>query len=304
MSDTEKDLEEAAALMGWSDPGPKESLVTVSGYTPAPDALSKKFGYVTSVVWGRMWRYCQQRDGVCRAKIETIAKELNMSDRTIIRHIHKLVSSGYFEDTTPDLKNRPHIYRDTGKLRLAFSTEIIESGVTESQSRVTESQSEGDRESHEDSIKRGKKKILASHEISEIVKQANEQVDAILKFAGLSAGKSWTKLPEIYHAYGKVFCAGTGLTYAKSDLYKWMSVFDTWEAKGHTPGYVLEAINELKSEGKAGQISGPSSITWKLEAMAVARNARKEKAESQTEHKTVPSTWLKFYGEDNATPTA
>lgn len=140
----------------------KELPSTLSGFTPAPDVLIEKYGYVTALVWGRIWRYCQMSDGVCRAKLEKIAAGLGMSERTLIRHIEPLVEDGYLKDLTPDLRNRPHLYADTGKLRIRIS---IEATMTESQSRVTQSQStmteshpQGDRESHEESIKKQVKK--------------------------------------------------------------------------------------------------------------------------------------------------
>lgn len=150
----DSDLNDALAMLGIGyevHAPPVEIFGTASGYTPAPDALCKKYGFVTAMVWGRVWRFCQGRDGVCRAKLETIAQSLGMSERTIIRHMDVLVKGGYFVDLTPDLRNKPHTYADTRKLRLAFSTDIIESGVTESHPAMTESHRQGDRESHEDS---------------------------------------------------------------------------------------------------------------------------------------------------------
>ena len=140
----------------------KELPSTLSGFTPAPDVLIKKYGFVTALVWGRIWRYCQMSDSVCRAKIETLAAELGMSDRTIIRHIDPLVEDGYLKDMTPDLRNRPHLYADTGKLRIRISIEATmtesQSGVTQSHSAMTLSHPQGDRESHEESIKKQVKK--------------------------------------------------------------------------------------------------------------------------------------------------
>jgi len=81
-----------------------------------------------------------------------------MSERTIIRHLGILVDYGFLEDTTPDLKNKPHIYADTGKIRIGISVEatVTESHptMTESHSAMTESHREGDRESLEDSNKK------------------------------------------------------------------------------------------------------------------------------------------------------
>lgn len=139
----------------------KQIAATLSGFTPAPDVLIQEYGHITALVWGRIWRYCQMSDGVCRAKLETIAAELGMSERTIMRHIEPLVEDGYLMDTTPDLRNRPHIYADTGKIRIRMSIEATVSEshrtVTESHRRVTQSHRQGDTESHEESIKKESK---------------------------------------------------------------------------------------------------------------------------------------------------
>ncbi|MCC7117842.1 MAG: helix-turn-helix domain-containing protein [Anaerolineales bacterium] len=134
----------------------KEFTSTLSGFTPAPDVLIQKFGHVTALVWGRVWRFCQMADGVCRAKLENMASSLGMSERTLIRHLDNLCSHGYLTDLTPDIRNKPHIYADTGKIKIKVS---VEAGVTLSHSTVTESHREGDRESVEESIKKVNKKL-------------------------------------------------------------------------------------------------------------------------------------------------
>lgn len=242
---TSQDAEEAAALMGWSDPGPKEIATTVSGYTPAPDALAKKFGYVTAMVWGRMWRYCQGRDGVCRAKLETIATELGMSERTIIRHVDKLVTGGYFVDRTPELKNRPHLYADTGKLRLAFSTDIIESGVTESQRAMTESHREGDRESVEDSTKRGSKN--KKPDFKSLLPQQYRQVPELKLFMNATAWIPGSFVLETVYDF-----VHAGLTEGAIS-----AAFKTWTARGYKPanveGYLTWARDGIPPAGPASK---------------------------------------------------
>lgn len=140
--------------MFWQDK-PRELPSVLSGFTPAPDILIRRYGYVTALVWGRVWRYCQGKDGICHAKLETIAGELGMSVRTVIRHIEPMVTDGYLKDTTPELRNRPHIYADTFKIRIRIS---VEATMTESHSAMTESHSHSDRKSHEESIKKEIKK--------------------------------------------------------------------------------------------------------------------------------------------------
>ena len=152
------EADEAMQMLGKGyneDPAPTEFISIMSGFTPAPDALIKEYGFVTALVWGRTWRFCQMADGVCRAAIGKIGAGLGMSERTIIRHLDSLCTGGYLFDTTPNLRNKPHIYADTGKIRIRVS---IEGGMTQSHSAMTESHTRYDRESHEESIKKPIKK--------------------------------------------------------------------------------------------------------------------------------------------------
>ena len=148
------ETDEAMQMLG-AGYEPREILSVLSGFTPAPDVLIKKYGFVTALVWGKIWRYCQMADGKCSAGLKRIAGELGMSVRTIIRHIDELCGGDYLKDFTPTLKNKPHTYGDTGKIRIRIS---IEAAMTQSQSRVTESHRQSDRESLEESIKKQVKK--------------------------------------------------------------------------------------------------------------------------------------------------
>lgn len=116
----------------------KTILTDVEGWTPLIDEIVKRHGIVTAAVFGRVWRYCQMPDGICYASQETIATELNISRKTVNEHIEILIENGYLRDLTPDVKNKPHSYADTGKIKLKSTL----STVTESNSGVTESYSE------------------------------------------------------------------------------------------------------------------------------------------------------------------
>lgn len=154
------EIEEGLQMFGKgynNDPIPPTQFTsTISGVTPVPDVLVFEYGFVTALVWGRVWRYCQMIDGVCRAKIETIAEGIGVSERTIIRHIEVLCRDGYLFDMTPDLRHKPHIYTDTGKIKLRISFEV---GMTESHTRY-------DRESVKESttISKDSKNIFALYE--------------------------------------------------------------------------------------------------------------------------------------------
>lgn len=102
----------------------------ISQFTPCPDVLVQKYSHTTAMIWGKVWRYCQMKDESCSAAIKRLADELNLSEDTIGKHIKLLESGGYIEDLTPDLKNRPHTYIDTGKLQLKISI-FMEESTTE-----------------------------------------------------------------------------------------------------------------------------------------------------------------------------
>lgn len=127
----------------------------MTSFTPLIDTLVDELGMMPALVYGVVWRYCQMGAGVCYATLDTIAQKAGVSYRTALRHVKALCAAGYLEDTTPDLRNRPHIYRNTGK---AIVREVVEaampqsqsdgqSAMTESQSTMTESQTHYDRES-------------------------------------------------------------------------------------------------------------------------------------------------------------
>jgi len=87
-------------------------------FTPIIEPLARERGLVTAAVFGIVQRHCQRDDGVCSASLETMAEMIGTDRTTILRHIKKLCEDGYLKDLTPDLRNSPHIYEDTGKVDL------------------------------------------------------------------------------------------------------------------------------------------------------------------------------------------
>jgi hypothetical protein len=88
-----------------------------------------------AAVFGRVWRFCQMKDGVCRASLETISEGLKIDRATAYRHIAELCKDGYLKDLTPDLRNRPHVYADTGKAGIRLS---VSGGVAQDNTGVAE----------------------------------------------------------------------------------------------------------------------------------------------------------------------
>ena len=123
----------------------------MGGFTPIFDAVVADVGLVGAGVFGRIWRYCQMEDGICRASHDTIAAEVGLSRRTVLRWCRELCEAGYLEDLTPHRRNWPHVYRDTGKVAVVahITTTVTESHTTEPDG-VTESHSRCDRESLEE----------------------------------------------------------------------------------------------------------------------------------------------------------
>jgi hypothetical protein len=109
----------------------KTILANVEGWTPVIDNIVNDLGIMSAVVFGRMWRFCQMEDGVCKASLETISEGIGLDRATVMRHAKALCEGGYLNDLTPGLKNRPHVYADTGKAGLKLSlTTVAESNVT------------------------------------------------------------------------------------------------------------------------------------------------------------------------------
>jgi len=107
-----------------------------------PEVLIKKYGITTAAVWGSMWLFCQMKDNVCKATVDKIASRAGISRQAATPHIQALANDGYFVDTTPNLRNKPHIYKDTGKITFSNTFEIgvnqVDSGVKEVDSQSKE----------------------------------------------------------------------------------------------------------------------------------------------------------------------
>lgn len=126
-------------------------LQEVKGFTPVIDVVVADVGFVTAGVYGVAWRYCQMSDHVCKVSQERMAGHLGISAKTVQRHLQNLCEAGYLKDLTPEAKNRPHVYADTGRVII---TGLVEARLVgqKVQAGRTESPGHPDRESIEDSI--------------------------------------------------------------------------------------------------------------------------------------------------------
>ena len=93
-------------------------LSEVDGWTPIIEVVAQEVGLIPAAVYGVVWRYCQGEKRVCYASLETMAEKLGINAATVQRHIKALCDAGYVEDLTPGLRNKPHTYRDTGRVEI------------------------------------------------------------------------------------------------------------------------------------------------------------------------------------------
>lgn len=80
------------------------------------DRILQDYGPFVALVWSRMWRYTQMKDGLCTASLPTIGAELRFNRDTVRRAVRILVEDGFFDDLDQGANNgHTHRYRDTGK---------------------------------------------------------------------------------------------------------------------------------------------------------------------------------------------
>jgi biotin operon repressor len=90
-------------------------------FTPYSEELAHELDPLTSLVYGKVWRFAQMDEGVCRASAERIAEELGFERKAVGKKLKKLTDNGYLIETTkPGLKNRPHIYKPTDKINFQW----------------------------------------------------------------------------------------------------------------------------------------------------------------------------------------
>jgi DNA-binding MarR family transcriptional regulator len=130
-------ITDALEMMGIVEP--KKIETQISGWIPVFDYVASFYNDpITALVFGRRWQYCGMEDGVCRASLSKIAKDLHLDEATVMRHTEKLVKDGFLVDTTPDRRNRPHVYKDGGKvtMKTAINAHVAQSNTSIAQSNV------------------------------------------------------------------------------------------------------------------------------------------------------------------------
>ena len=134
-------IKDAMEMIGMETP--RQIVTEVSGFTPMFDAIVQEYQDETiAAVFGAIWRYCQMQDGICRASLDTIASTIGVNKATVMRHADRLCEDGYIKDLTPELRNRPHIYAETGRIQIKSKFETVaQRNTTVAQRNTTVAQS-------------------------------------------------------------------------------------------------------------------------------------------------------------------
>ena len=259
-------ITEAMELMGIDLTKPKQIVQEISGFTPIFDVVAKEHGNVTAAVHGCAWRFCQMPDGVCKASLATIGELLSLDPATVSRHMKTLVDNGYLVDLSPDLRNRPHVYADTGKvvMRSKLNAGIAERKATVAHSKATVAESTLSKDSNKDD----KNKSLSSKDYE----QVNAKVDAMITN---SARADWTgreafrsdhyPLVDWYH---KV----TGQDCPMSKRKDWMKAVSLWSSNALTVAD-LQAAYDMDISWR-GVFTSPNQLTDKAIALKAQKQAQ------------------------------
>lgn len=248
--DTE--LSDALEMMGIVEP--KQIVTEVSGFIPVFEVVLHHYkDYMTALVFGRMWQYCGMSDGVCRASLERIGKDIEVSAVTVMRHAEKLVNDGYLIDTTPGRRNAPHVYMDGRKVemksRFTAGMTINNATVINSNATVINSQL----------IKQDKTKINKDVSFS---KQDHADMDNkmkyIIKNSNHSTWKGREQIRDNLLVLADWYNKTTGQVMTKRVQKSWYKALQDWQDEGLSPDNLQVAFD---TQSKWRMVSDPNQLT-------------------------------------------
>lgn len=276
-------LDDALEMIGIDLEAPKQIIQEISGFTPIFDVVVQQYGDETrAAVHGAMWRFCQYTDGVCKASLSTIGELLGISPATVMRHAEELCKDGYFVDLTPDLKNRPHVYADTGRVVMKSKIHVSQRNTGISQGNVGVSQSQLSKVLNKDSNKEN-----TADAVSEIVSSADKTVDGILTFERLTEQakqdgywKGREVFPPHLLKYADWWNSKTGQT-VRTKVNVWLKEFTRWYDEEITIKALDEAFEHVKAWKKI--IEKPADITSAAKAINELPEPQKDSRPVATE---------------------
>jgi hypothetical protein len=138
----------------WGEP--KQVITELSGFVPVFDCVLERYKNLTkAAVHGAMWRFSRMKDGVCRASLSKIGDKIGVDKATVLRYAKELCKDGYFLDTTPNLKNKPHIYADTGAVSMISKFCVAQNNTRVAQNNATVAENQLKKVNNKDSNKHG-----------------------------------------------------------------------------------------------------------------------------------------------------
>lgn len=251
---------DALEMIGVSEP--RQIVTEISGFVPVFDVLVEFYqDHITALVFGRRWQYCRMEDGVCRASLSRIAKDLHLDGATIMRHTEKLVKDGYLIDMTPDRKNRPHVYADAGRvvMKSHFGVAQNNTGIAQNNTGIAQSQL----------IKQDNTSIKKDVSLSpEDYKQAGEKVVKMVSLS--SGGVSWQgrdMIREDLLPLADWYNGATNQVMNKRVQKSWWKAFGEWKEEGLQPEHLKIAFD---AQSKWRMVSDPNMLTKDAAAVKAA----------------------------------
>lgn len=260
----------------------KTILANTDGFTPVIDALVDELGLMSAVVFGRIWRYCQMEDKVCKASLETIGEGIGVDKATVMRHARELCDSGYLKDLSPDTRNRPHVYADTGKAGLIVSISGVaqsnskKSGVAENNTTVAQRNATV----AESKLNKDIKKDFNTHRggLSEKqIKQANQQVTDMIANSKKVKYPNRDKIPELYLHFADLYNELTGQEPTKRVIMDWFQTFEDWKTEGLQLDHIRAAWKYANRPEGGFPVGRPGALT----NTAVAMKSKNHKTDEE-----------------------
>lgn len=205
-------------------------------FTMVSHQLAAKVGLVCAAVYGAVWRYCNMKEGNCRASYGTIGENINVDRRTVIRSIEKLCRLGYLVDTTPDCRHAPHAYiigktvSQNNNSGVTESHPHNENGVTESHPKSTV----GVTESHWGSDTESLLGVTESHPNRDINRDSNRELKPSPKPHKIPAVQIFVEVTEKYClTKPQMRELDEIIGDNQANLDKWRDVVKAWSLAGY-----------------------------------------------------------------------
>ena len=134
----------------------------IKGFTPVSDQLCQRYGALTALIYGRVWRYSEM-NGYCTASLSRMSKEIGVSVRTFQRGVEVLELGGYLSiEERPGLTN---IYKPTSKIAYVATVEEKVEPMPESHNPMTQSHGTHDTESYKETEEETKEDTAPENEL-------------------------------------------------------------------------------------------------------------------------------------------